>query len=95
MRIGQVSALVSAQNSYWIFRILDRREAGQPQMLEDVSDDISSRLTEENRRRQRDELVRSLTDRYRRSGRLRLMKELPQTTPHDSAAVTPGEDEAK
>ena len=92
MRTGQVSALVSAQNSFWIFRILDRREAGQSQMLEDVSDDISARLIEENQRRQRDELVRSLTDRYRRSGKLRWLKELPITTPHDSAAATPGEE---
>ena len=70
MSIGEVSPVIFVNGDYWVFKLLDRREQGEQQGLEDVRDEIVMRLMEEARRNVHSELVRKLAEQYRRSGRL-------------------------
>lgn len=70
MKIGQVSQVRFLNDEYWVFKLIDRREAGEPQGLDDVHDEIMMRLMEQARRQLRDELIRKLIEENRRSGRL-------------------------
>ena len=70
MSPGEVSPVRRVENEYWVFKLIDRREKGEQQGIEDVRDEIVMRLMEEARRNIRGELVRNLVDKYRHSGEL-------------------------
>jgi len=67
---GQVSQVLLVNDNYWVFKLIDRREPGEPQGYDDARDEIVLRLTEKTRRNVRDELVRKLVDEYHREGKL-------------------------
>ncbi len=70
LRVGEVSQVRRINEDFWAFKLIDRREQGEPQGIEDVRDEITMRLMEETRSNVRDDIVRKLVDEYRRSGRL-------------------------
>ncbi|NQU05550.1 MAG: hypothetical protein HQ568_05615 [Calditrichaeota bacterium] len=70
MKVGAVSQVLHLNDEYWFFKLLDRREAGDQQGIDDVHDEIVIRLIEETRRQMRDDLVRKLIEEYRKSGQL-------------------------
>ncbi|MCF7811187.1 hypothetical protein K9N50_09395, partial [bacterium] len=70
MKIGSVSQVFRLNDEYWFFKLLDRREAGDQQGVDDVHDEIVIRLIEDTRRQIRDDLVRKLINEYRNSGQL-------------------------
>ncbi len=70
LKSGQVSQVSRINDAYWVFKLVDRREAGELQGFDDVRDVIVARLTEETRRHYREDVIRSLIDKYRRTGRL-------------------------
>ena len=70
MSPGQVSPVRLVNDEYWVFKLIDRREQGEQQGIEDVRDEIVMRLMEEARSDVRNELVRNLVDKYRHSGEL-------------------------
>ena len=78
MVVGQVSRVLHLNEDYWAFKLIDRREAGEPQGIDDVHDEIVQRLLEEARRTVKDELIRELIEEYRRSGKLQWAKQ-PRT----------------
>ena len=65
MKVGSVSQVFHLNDEYWFFKLLDRREAGDPQGGDDVHDEIVMRLIEDTRRQVRDDLVRKLINEYR------------------------------
>ncbi len=85
MKTGQVSQVTKINGSYWVFKLIDRREEGDPQGIEDVMDDIVARLIEESRRQLREEIVRGLMDRYRRDGELEWSIQPPTVAVSDTA----------
>ncbi|MDP8238033.1 MAG: peptidylprolyl isomerase [Candidatus Hatepunaea meridiana] len=68
--LGQVSKVININDDYWVFKLIDRREAGEPQGLDDVRDEIVLRLMEEARKNIKEELVRELVNEYHHKGRL-------------------------
>lgn len=76
--VGQVSHVLCLNDDYWVFKLIDRREAGESQGLDDVHDEIVQRLLEEARRTVKDELIRELIEEYRRLGKLQWAKQ-PRT----------------
>lgn len=77
LNIGQVSQVVNILDSYWVFKLVDRREAGEPQGLDDVLDEIVLRIMEESRKNVRDEFVKALVEKNRRAGKLYLSEPSP------------------
>ena len=70
LKPGQVSQVAQVNDGCWVFKLVDQREAGELKGFDDVQDDIVTRLMEEARKHQREEVIRSLVEKYRRSGRL-------------------------
>ena len=67
---GEVSRVMQINKDNWIFKLIDRREIGEPQGLDDVQEEIMQRLMEETRHNVKDEFIRRLVDEFRRSGQL-------------------------
>jgi hypothetical protein len=70
MKVGSVSQVLYLNNEYWFFKLLDRRETGDQQGVDNVHDEVVMRLIEDTRRQIRDDLVRKLINDYRNSGLL-------------------------
>lgn len=70
LKEGQVSNTVIINNSNWIFKLLERCEIGEMKKLEDVEEEIIVRLSEEQRAKRREELIKSLIKNYHRDGKL-------------------------
>lgn len=84
MNTGQLSYPIYFRNTYWMFRMQRRDEAGSTKTMEDVREEISARLLEGARAKRQAELIKQLTDDYRKSGKL----EWPfQNAPDTSSAM--------
>ncbi len=70
MSVGEVSTVRHIDDNFWVFKLIDRRESGEQQGLEDVRDEIKMRLVEQARANARENAVRKLVDKYRHSGKL-------------------------
>lgn len=82
LKPGQLSGVQLVEQQYWVFKLLDVRNKGEKQTLEDVRDIITHRLREENRNRIRENLIRNLVDDYRRTGKL-IWNDPPPSTEWD------------
>ena len=67
---GEISKLINSQKKYWLFRLTEKQSPGQIQDIIEVEDLIKARLVEIQRQLDREELIRSLMDDYKKSGRL-------------------------
>jgi hypothetical protein len=79
MAVGQLGFPTAIRGSYWLFRVERRDEPGTPQRLEDVVDEITSRLIEIARLNHRNELVRYYADQYGKAGRLQWIESIPDS----------------
>ncbi len=70
LRIGDYSGVLKIEDTFWIFKLIDRKEAGDPKGIEEVQNEITAVLLEAARVDYRDELVQNLINEYREDGRL-------------------------
>jgi len=85
MNNGEISKVINSQKKFWIFRMLQRTQPGSPKDILDVEEDIKGRLIEVQRHINREDLVRTLVDDYRSSGRLEWNTNIPPRATDDNA----------
>jgi len=83
MREEQVGYPVHYRDRYWLFQVTRRDEAGSFKKIEDVSEEISSRLLDVQRSQRIASLIQDLTIEYRRTGRLEWHLELDSSIDRD------------
>jgi len=70
LKKGEITSVLKIDGSFWIFKLVERSEAGDPKSVEEVQDDIISRLIEETRQNRREDIIHKLINEYRQDGRL-------------------------
>jgi len=70
LKVGQVSTVQNILSAYWILKLADRFEKGDPKSIDEVQQEISARLMEESIRNRKDAIIQKLIDEYSRDGRL-------------------------
>jgi len=70
LNAGQLSYPVYYRDTYWMFRLARRDNAGTDKSLEDVREEISSRLLESARVKKQEGMLKEITAVYRKSGKL-------------------------
>ncbi len=70
LKVGQVSSVKRILSAYWILKLDDRFEKGDPKSIDEVQEEISARLMEESIRNRKETIIQKLIDEYSRDGRL-------------------------
>ncbi|MBT3234188.1 MAG: hypothetical protein HN356_15420 [Calditrichaeota bacterium] len=70
LKVDGYSGVLKIDETYWIFKLINRKEAGEQKGIEEVQPEISAILHEADRVSQRDELIQNLIKEYREDGRL-------------------------
>lgn len=70
LKVDEYSGVLKIDETYWIFKLINRKEAGDQKGIEEVQPEIAAILHEADRVSQRDELIQNLIKEYREDGRL-------------------------
>ncbi len=70
LKVDGYSGVLKIDETYWIFKLINRKEAGEQKGIEEEQPEISAILHEADRVSQRDELIQNLIKEYREDGRL-------------------------
>ena len=69
-RVDDYSGVLKIDEAFWIFKLINRLEAGSPKGIEAVQSEITAVLLEADHVKRREELVQNLIKEYREDGRL-------------------------
>lgn len=83
---GKLSQVIPLEGSFWVFKVIEKSQAGDRKALEDVHDEVVARLSEERRQRHKASFIQHLVLEYHRSGQLRWSEAVDTVARADTTA---------